>query len=189
MKRKSLLTGILLRLTRVKFLNAASFIYLLKLLIALAATAQAEEGFINVQDGKLFYQKEGTGSPLIFLHDVCLDHRMWQQQVAFFSASFTCINIDLRGFGKSSLPATEYSFHEDINAVLDSLHIHEPVALIAFSMGGKAAINFSIAYPNKTKTLVLADAAVDGYKFKEFRLQPIYETGKLKGTDSANIYS
>jgi len=53
-------------------------------------------------------------------------------------------------------------------------------------MGGKAAINFSLAYPQRTKALVLADVAVDGYIFKEFLLGPISATAKSKGIDSAN---
>ena len=33
---------------------------------------------------------------------------------------------------------------------------------VALSMGGKAAVNFSLTYPQKTKALVLADVAIDG---------------------------
>lgn len=161
------------------------FIYFL-FQVVLSSSAQLKEGFINIQDGKLFYQIEGKGPPLIFLHGICLDHRMWQQQIQFFSLSYTCINIDLRGFGRSSVPISPYSFHEDINTILDSLHITSPVTLIALSMGGKAAINFALTYPSRTKVLVLADVAVDGYNFKNFNLAPIAGLAKEKGVDSAN---
>ena len=148
--------------------------------------SQTEQGFVPVQDGKLFYEKKGAGPPIVFLHGICLDHRMWQEQVDFFSDSFTCINLDLRGFGKSSLPTTAYSFHEDLKTFLDSLKIKEPVIFIALSMGGKAAINFSLMYPQKVKSLVLADVAVDGYTFKEFKLDSIISLAKLTGIDRAN---
>lgn len=154
--------------------------------VALSASAQIHQGFINIQEGKLFYQIDGKGPPLVFLHGICLDHRMWENQIQFFSHSYTCINIDLRGFGKSSVPASPYSFHEDINTVLDSLHINSPVTLIALSMGGKAAINFALTYPSRTRALVLADVAVDGYNFKDFNLAPIAGLAKEKGVDSAN---
>ena len=145
-----------------------------------------QEGFVNIENGRLFYQKQGTGPALLFLHGICLDHQMWNDQVRFFSNRFTCITVDLRGFGKSSLPAGPYSFHEDLNVLLDSLHITDPLTIIALSMGGKAAINFAIAYPQKVKALILADAAVDGCSFKEFDLKPVIELAKLKGIDSAN---
>lgn len=150
------------------------------------SSAQIQEGFVNIEHGRLFYQEEGTGPPLLFLHGICLDHRMWDDQVRFFSNRFTCITVDLRGFGKSSLPAGPYSFHEDLDVLLDSLHIKDPVTIIALSMGGKAAINFAIAYPQKVNALILADVAVDGCSFKKFDLKPVNELAKLKGIDSAN---
>ena len=155
--------------------------------ITLCSAAQIKEGFIPVNDGKLYYQLQGTGVPVVFLHGVCLDHRMWEQQTHYFSRYFTCISIDLRGFGQSSVPVSDYSFHEDINTILDSLHINTPVTFIALSMGGKAAINFALSYPARTKALVLADAAVDGFVFKEFNLRPVVEVAKIKGVDSANL--
>ena len=155
--------------------------------LSLGGSAQLQQGYIHINEGQLYYQKKGSGPCLVFLHGICLDHRMWEKQVDYFSTAFTCVNIDLRGFGNSSLPtATPYSFHEDINTLLDSLHVDEPVVFIALSMGGKAAINFSLAYPQKTKALILADVAVDGYNFNEFKLEPIFETGRQKGLDIAN---
>src|SRR6476661_3600565 len=65
---------------------------------------QPQQGLIPINDGKLYYEKNGSGPSLVFLHGVCLDHRMWQQQVAYFCKSYTCITVDLRGFGQSSLP-------------------------------------------------------------------------------------
>jgi len=157
------------------------------LVVSFAGSAQLQQGFIPINEGELYYQKKGSGPFLVFLHGICLDHRMWEKQVNYFSTKFTCISVDLRGFGKSSSPTTTpYSFHEDINILLDSLHIDEPVVFVALSMGGKAAINFSLTYPQKTKALILADVAIDGYSFKDFKLEHIYEACKLKGVDSAN---
>jgi pimeloyl-ACP methyl ester carboxylesterase len=157
------------------------------LALALNGFTQQGEGFIKIRDGNLFYVVKGSGPPMVFLHGLCLDHRMWENQVNYFSRFYTCILPDLRGFGKSSVPTTSpYSFHEDIHTLLDSLHIQEPVVLMALSMGGKAAVNFALAYPGKTKAMILADVVVDGYRFNDFTLSPIYEAGRLKGIDSAN---
>jgi len=165
------------------------FIIPFAILLTFNGWTQSRQGFIPVNDGQLYYEKNGSGPPVIFLHGICLDHRMWQQQVDYFSKYYTCINIDLRGFGKSSLPGpTAYSFHEDIKVLLDSLHTVEPVVLIALSMGGKAAVNFSLAYPKQTKALVLADAAIDGYHFKDFNLELVSIMAQQKGVDSAKQF-
>jgi 3-oxoadipate enol-lactonase len=157
------------------------------LLIAFSCSSQASDGLITVNEGKIYYELTGNGPPIVFLHGLALDHRMWQQQVEYFSDSFTCIAVDLRGFGKSSTPTNApYGFHEDIKTVLDSLHITEPVVLIGFSMGGRAAANFALAYPSRTKALILSDAVVDGYVFKQFSLQPFMATAAKYGVDKAN---
>lgn len=158
-------------------------------MITVKGWSQQLQGFIPVTDGKLYFEKSGTGPPLVFLHGICLDHHMWQEQMDFFSKSYTCINVDLRGFGKSSLPtSTLYSFHEDIKTLLDSLLIEEPVVFVSLSMGGKAALNFSLAYPERTKALVLADVAIDGYQFRDFKLERVAEVAQQKGVDSANQF-
>jgi pimeloyl-ACP methyl ester carboxylesterase len=43
-----------------------------------------------------------------------------------------------------------------------------------------------LVYPDKTKALILADVAIDGYSFKDFKLEAIYEVGKQRGVDTAN---
>jgi 3-oxoadipate enol-lactonase len=161
----------------------------INLLVTFSGLAQIHEGYVKIKDGNLYYVKEGTGPPLIFLHGLALDHRAWKEQVQYFSHYYSCISIDLRGFGKSSVPTnTPFSFHEDINTLLDSLHINEQVVLIANSMGGRAAVNFALAYPEKTKALILADVVIDGYRFEEFKLEPIYAMAAQKGIDSANQF-
>lgn len=79
-----------------------------------------------------------------------------------------------------------YSHHMDLKNMLEQLHINETVTLIALSMGGRVAINFSLAYPEKTHALILADVAVDGFAFHDFKLDHIYETGKTKTIEIAN---
>ncbi|HEY1869603.1 MAG TPA: alpha/beta hydrolase, partial [Chitinophagaceae bacterium] len=82
----------------------------------------SEENFYPVPDGKLFFVKKGSGPPIVFLHGFGLDHRMWESQVDFFSAHFTCIAADLRGFGKSTVPTDQqYAHHEDLMVLLDFL--------------------------------------------------------------------
>ena len=55
-------------------------------------------------------------------------------------------------------------------------------------MGGKAAVNFSLAYSTQTKALVLADAAIDGYHFKDFNLELVSNMAQQKGVDSAKQF-
>jgi 3-oxoadipate enol-lactonase len=148
---------------------------------------QNEENYCPVLDGKLFFVKKGNGPPVVFLHGFCLDHRMWESQMIYFSEHYTCIAVDLRGFGKSSVPANQsYSHHEDLNTLLTFLGIEEPVILIGLSMGARVVANFALTHPKKTRAVIFVDGAIDGYAFKDFDLSYIYEAGKELGTGPAN---
>ena len=148
---------------------------------------QAEINYVDIPDARLCYVKKGNGPPIVFIHGFCLDHRIWENQLNFFSASYTTIAVDLRGFGNSSLPSGKpYSYHEDINALLDILQINQPVILVGLSMGARAVANFALTYPKKTRAVIFVDGLIDGYTFMNFNLDYIYKSGKEKGIPVAN---
>jgi len=67
---------------------------------------------------------------------------MWENQVNYFSKKYTCVALDLRGFGKSSVPIDQsFSNHEDLYDLLEFLKIDEPVILVGLSMGGRVALS------------------------------------------------
>ena len=135
---------------------------------------------------RVYYEMKGTGQPLIFIHDFTLDNRMWDDQFYFFSKWYRCIRYDIRGYGQSSLPGSQsYTFQDDLKSLLFSLDISEPVILVGHSMGGRVASNFALQYPRFTKALVLADAQIEGYDFKEFKLDIIFNSAKQKSIEYA----
>ncbi len=143
--------------------------------------------YCPVKEGRLFFIKEGCGPPLIFIHGFCLDLRMWENQINFFSKNYTCIAFDVRGFGNSSAPADQpYSNQEDLNSILNFLGISEPVNLIGLSMGARVIANFALVYPEKTRAIIFVDGAIDGFIFKDFNLTYIYKAGKELGIQIAN---
>ena len=60
------------------------------------------ENYINVSQGKLYYEDAGTGEPVIFIHGHSLDTRMWDAQFFPFSEHYRVIRYDARGYGRSS---------------------------------------------------------------------------------------
>lgn len=146
-----------------------------------------EGNYCPIKEGKLFFLKEGSGPPLIFIHGFCLDLRMWENQINYFSKYYTCIAYDLRGFGNSSVPSDKsYSHHEDLNELLNFLDIIEPVILIGLSMGARVVASFALTYPQKTRAIIFADGAIDGFAFRDFNLTYIYDAGKKQGVQVAN---
>ncbi len=109
---------------------------------------------------------EGTGLPIVFVHGFPLNHTMWQGQLDAFADAYRVIAPDLRGFGNSGVTegtATMDQFADDLNAILDSLDVTEPITYCGLSMGGYIGWQFMRKYGRRIKALILCDtrAAAD----------------------------
>jgi pimeloyl-ACP methyl ester carboxylesterase len=72
------------------------------------------------------------------------------------------MRYDRRGFGKSLPVEGQYTNMSDLIAVLDGLHLDQPLTMIGCSMGGMLALDFGISYPERTKALVMVGSAPAG---------------------------
>lgn len=95
---------------------------------------------IEAREGvDLFVQDWGSGTPIVFVHGWPLTHRMFEYQfIQLPREGIRCIGMDLRGYGQSSKPWSEYDFDmfaDDLRTVLDELDV-EDVTLAGFSTGG-----------------------------------------------------
>ena len=59
--------------------------------------------FVTVNDKPIYYESVGTGEPLVLIHALLMNGRMWADQVAVFSEKYRVITVDLYGYGKSKL--------------------------------------------------------------------------------------
>jgi pimeloyl-ACP methyl ester carboxylesterase len=126
-------------------------------------------GTLTLPDGgRLGYDLSGdpAGQPVAFVHGFSLDRRMWDDQLPAFGAAYRVLRYDARGFGRSSLPDAAYSHADDLRALADHLGLG-PLHLVGLSMGGGVAARFALTYPAATRSLVLVDAAVPGFKWSK----------------------
>ena len=83
-----------------------------------------EEGYIEVDHGKLYCQLKGNGQQtIVFIHDGMVHHVVWDGQFDFFAEDYTVVRYDRRGYGRSPQPDTLYSNVEDLNRVFEQLDI------------------------------------------------------------------
>ena len=108
---------------------------------------------------ELHYQSYGEGETMVFAHGAGGNLLSWWQQIPFFSQRYRCITFDHRGFGHSydepEGPGAE-AFVDDLTGLLDHLEV-ESAHLVAQSMGGRTALGFAVAHPDRTSSLVMAD--------------------------------
>jgi pimeloyl-ACP methyl ester carboxylesterase len=115
--------------------------------------AQTDDGV------RLYYEENGAGTPLVFVHEYAGDWRSWEPQMRFFSRYYRCIAFNARGYPPSDVPkdAEKYSqarARDDVRALLDHLKI-EQAHICGLSMGGFAALHFGLAYPARARSLLV----------------------------------
>jgi len=111
----------------------------------------------TINGAEIYYEDVGQGLPLLFLHALTFDTRMWADQVAALSRKYRCINMDFRGHGRSSMPESEYSleqFAEDVYGLMKELGI-EQAHVAGSSLGGMVAMRLALAHPEVVRSLVL----------------------------------
>ena len=93
------------------------------------------------------------------LHGFTGSAATWDTLRSELESRFRIIAVDLPGHGKSSAPAdpARYSldrFADDLSRVLDALDV-ERTSLFGYSMGGRTALRFAIAHPDRVSSLIL----------------------------------
>jgi pimeloyl-ACP methyl ester carboxylesterase len=132
---------------------------------------------LNYNGGDINYTVQGDGNPIVLIHGFGLDSRMWNKQVQELSKINKVITYDMRGFGKSSLPAGRYSHQEDLHELLKSLGISE-TKIVGHSFGGEVAIEYALRYPNEANSLVLISSGLSGINGDSTEWNALVELGR-----------
>jgi 3-oxoadipate enol-lactonase len=122
---------------------------------------------IELNGARIHYTRSGAGYPVVFLHAGVADSRMWEPQAAGLGNHFDVIAPDMRGYGKSELPATTWSPVEDVLALMDALRIRDAPHVVGCSIGGGLAIDFALEHPDRVSKLVLVGAGVSGQPYDD----------------------
>jgi 3-oxoadipate enol-lactonase len=106
----------------------------------------------------LYYEVHGSGPAVVFLHGVGGNHAAWYQQAPFFARHYKVITVDQRGFGHSEdrNGLGRAGFVDDLRGLVDALSV-DAISIVAQSMGGATGIGFAVRYPERTRSLVMAD--------------------------------
>jgi len=119
-------------------------------------------GYLNVPDGRLYYEVVGEGEWIVLVHDGNLHSVTWDEQFPVFSQKYKVVRYDRRGYGKSTYPDKPYSNIEDLSEVFGQLRI-DKATVMGMSAGGGLAIDFTLEHPDRVTGLVLVGAVVSGY--------------------------
>jgi pimeloyl-ACP methyl ester carboxylesterase len=108
---------------------------------------------------KLYYESQGSGPPIVFVHELAGTCHSFDLQVAALKDRYRCITFNARGYPPSDVPSAIDSYSqdiaaEDIGAVLDAAG-EKDAHVMGVSMGSAAALQFALAHPNRVRSAVL----------------------------------
>jgi pimeloyl-ACP methyl ester carboxylesterase len=115
---------------------------------------------IDVQGLQIGFRQEGSGPPVVLLHSVLTDSRIWARSVANLSKSYTTIAWDAPGSGQSSDTPEGWAIGDYVRTLkgfLEELGIERP-HIVGAAWGTVLAFEFYRAYPDVPRSLVLASA-------------------------------
>lgn len=114
--------------------------------------------FAESSGARIAYETLGDGPPLLLLQGLGYARRGWGPVVEPLAERFRVTFYDNRGIGESDKPEGPYTARQladDAAAVLDALGVAE-AHVVGASLGGMAAQELALAYPERVDRLVLA---------------------------------
>ena len=123
-----------------------------------------QEGYIPVENARLYYRQIGKGQPVIILHGgPDFNHDYFLPEMDRLSDICRLIYYDQRGRGKSSgnVRPAEVSLRselKDLEMVRNYFRL-ETVAVLGHSWGGIIAMEYALGYPQRVSQLILMNTA------------------------------
>jgi len=112
---------------------------------------------INASDsnGTFYILNQNQGIPIIFIHGVGLNHKIWKPQFDVFEN--TIVAYDILGHGQTPLESSNLSFDNfsrQLLNLIDELNFKK-IHLVGFSIGSLIARNFAENYNERLESLTL----------------------------------
>ncbi|MFS4445425.1 alpha/beta fold hydrolase [Maribacter sp. 2307UL18-2] len=128
------------------------------LLLATIYAQRAE--YADLNGIKLHYQTQGSGEPLLLLHNFTSSHKVWEPWLRDLAKQYTLILPDMRGHGKSTNPSNLFTHEQsakDMYALMDALKI-EKFKAIGASSGGMTLVHMATMDSTRIESMILVGA-------------------------------
>ena len=150
---------------------------------------QSTKQLVAIDGGELLVSIVGQGEPLVLIHGMAQDHRLWTPQVETFAQHYQVISYDMRGFGGSSRPDGPYRAEDDLARLLEQLQITS-AHILGLSLGSSVATRFALTYPKMTRSLIVAGPVLQGFTDADDFIQAlksVWGIAREQGVEAAKI--
>ncbi|HWE55625.1 MAG TPA: alpha/beta hydrolase [Acidimicrobiales bacterium] len=101
--------------------------------------------------GRIHVMERGSGRPLLLIHGITLQARIWAPQLHLMTDRYRVLAMDVRGHGQSSAGGDGYGRRiaaRDVKSVLDHLDLRDAI-VVGHSMGGMILMEFAGDFPEE----------------------------------------
>jgi len=128
--------------------------------------------YFNLDDAvQLYYEEEGQGQPIIFIHGVWMSGRFFHKQLPYFGQNYHAIALDMRGHGRSAhfhSGHTMNTYAQDVHAFIKGKGLTD-VVLVGWSMGGLVMLDYFRQFgAENIKAGVLIDQGASDFKWPDW---------------------
>jgi haloacetate dehalogenase len=119
---------------------------------------------IDVGDNSIFIRRYGSGPPVLMVHGFPRTSLMWRDLAPRLAADRTVVCVDLRGYGKSGVPASAEDHHpyakramaNELVAVMEKLG-YPKFDLVGHDRGGRVSYRLALDHPDSVRRLAVFD--------------------------------
>ena len=132
---------------------------------------------MNLNNQSFYIYTNNKTIPIVFIHGVGLDHKMWVPQINYFK-NYSTITYDLLVHGKTPFKKEKIKmkdYVEQLMSIIEFLNI-EKINLVGFSIGSLIALDFAADFQKKLNSLTLIATT---YKRTEKQRQEVIDRVNL----------
>ena len=123
--------------------------------------------YMEIDGVALHYQQTGLGRPLIFIHGLLEDYRIWRHVTPGLTYGNTVYELDLMGFGLSEKPQDKTyeldTYLAQLTTYIENFHL-ENIILAAHDFGAVIAAAYAIQNPDNVHKLILMSAPISAHE-------------------------
>ncbi|MCS7003432.1 MAG: alpha/beta hydrolase, partial [Dehalococcoidia bacterium] len=115
-------------------------------------------GYVDTALGQVHYREDGSGPPLVLLHQTADSSRQYTEVMPCLAERFRVVAFDTPGFGDSDKPAEPPSmaqYAEAIRQAMDGVGVGQ-TALLGHHTGASIAVEIAATYPDRVTALILS---------------------------------
>lgn len=117
-----------------------------------------KRGYVDTPEGPIHYQTEGSGEPLLLLHQIGLSSNQYLKVIPTLAKRYRVLAMDTIGYGNSDQPPPGYTtadYARNTFHFLDALGIKK-TSIVGTRFGGSMAVEMAASQPKRVDKLIIS---------------------------------